>query len=402
MRIIITGASGNVGSALVPRLAAHGFELLLVGRDVDVLQRRFPGFDACDDEQLADRAAGYDVLLNLAAVNSDSVAPESEFYAVNAELPRHLAALAAKQGIRRFVHISTVHALDASRDTPYARSKRLGGEKLVGIKGIEISVVYLPAVHGEHLTGRWRVLNRMPRCLRNVAINALSAFRPVVSVDTLFKKLLPCLIGDNPPSELVVSNGQATNPFYQTLCRLIDLATAFVIIVFFGWLLLIVWALIRINSEGPGIFAQQRIGKNGRIFVCYKFRTMHVGTKQSATHEVDFSSVTSLGKILRRTKLDELPQVWNLLKGEMTLVGPRPCLPSQTELIEGRHRSGVLEMTPGITGLAQVNGIDMSIPQRLVDYDQRYLGMQSLLLDLKILIMTVTGKGSGDPLRRSA
>jgi len=396
MRVIVTGASGNIGSVLVPRLSASGFELLLVGRGVDVLQRRFPGLDACNYEQLADRAAGYDVLLNLAVVNSDRLAPESEFYAVNAELPLQLAALAVKQGIRRFIHISTIHALDASHDTPYARSKRIGQEKLAGVEGVEICTVYLPAVHGERLSGRWRVLNKLPRWFRGMAVNMLSALKPIIDMDTFFEKFVPILTGDNPPRELVISNGQATNLFYQTLSRLIDLAASFTIMVFFWWLLLGVWILVRIRSKGPGLFAQQRVGKGGRIFTCYKFRTMHVGTKQSATHEVAASSVTSVGRVLRRTKLDELPQVWNLLKGEMTLVGPRPCLPSQTDLVEGRRRSGVLELTPGITGLAQVNGIDMSIPHRLVIYDQRYLGMQSLLLDLRILISTVTGKGSGD------
>jgi len=397
MRIIVTGASGNIGSALVPRLSASGFEILLVGRNVDVLQRRFPGLDACNYEQLADRAAGYDALLNLAVVNSDSLAPESEFYAVNAELPLQLAALAVKQGIRRLIHISTIHALDTSHDTPYARSKRIGQEKLAGAEGVErICTVYLPAVHGERLSGRWRILNKLPRWFRGIAINMLSALKPIIDMDTLFEKLVSILTEDNPPRELVVSNGQTANSFYQALRRLIDLAASFSIIVLFWWLLLGVWILVRIKSKGPGLFAQQRVGKHGRIFTCYKFRTMHVGTKQSATHEVAASSVTSVGRVLRRTKIDEFPQVWNLLKGEMTLVGPRPCLPSQTELVEGRRHTGVLELTPGITGLAQVNDIDMRIPHRLVIYDQRYLGMQGLLLDLKILIMTVIGKGSGD------
>lgn len=396
MKIIVTGASGNIGSALVPRLSARGFQLLLVGRDVDALQRRFPELDACSYDQIVDQAAGYDILLNLAVVNSDSQAPESEFFAVNAELPLRLATLVAEQGVRRLVYFSSVHAFDAGRDTPYARSKRLGQEKLASMEGIEICTVYLPAFHGDRLTGRWSVLNDMPGWLQGTVVNLFSTLKPIVDIDMLSEKLVPILTDDTPPRELVVSNSQAGNAFYQTLRRLIDLGTSFVIIVFFWWLLLIVWVLVRTKSEGPGLFAQQRVGRKGRVFTCYKFRTMHVGTKQAATHEITTSSVTSVGKVLRRTKLDELPQVWNLLRGEMTLVGPRPCLPSQTELVEERRRAGVLELTPGITGLAQVNNIDMSIPKRLVIYDQRYLGMQSLLLDLKLLIMTVAGKGSGD------
>ncbi|KKB79442.1 hypothetical protein VW29_17680 [Devosia limi DSM 17137] len=195
---------------------------------------------------------------------------------------------------------------------------------------------------------------------------------------------------------MVVSRGQRDNTFYQVVRRLVDIAAALVILLVFWWLLLAIWVAIRFKSSGPGIFAQRRVGRKGVLFTCYKFRTMHVGTLQAATHEVTGNSVTAIGKVLRRTKLDELPQAWNLLTGEMTLVGPRPCLPSQAELIHERSKAGVLELTPGITGLAQVNGIDMSVPRTLVDYDQRYLKMQSLVLDAKLIVLTALGKGSGD------
>jgi len=396
MRIIVTGASGNIGSELVPQLASRGFHLLLVGRDPEMLRRRFEQFDACSYDQLVDQAAGFDALLNLAVVNSDSSASEAEFNAVNAELPLRLANHAVQLGIRRFVYISSLHALETGRDTAYSRSKRLGRQKLLGVTGLDVCTVYLPAFHGHRLTGRWSTLNNLPAGLRGAAVNVLSALKPVVDSKTLAEKLTHVLSADSPPPEIVISNGQTENPVYQTLRRTIDLMASLSIIVFLWWLLLLVWILVRTKSEGPGLFAQERVGRHGQTFTCYKFRTMHVGTRQAATHEITTSSVTSVGKVLRRTKLDELPQVLNLLKGEMTLVGPRPCLPSQTELVEERRRAGVLELTPGITGLAQVNGVDMSVPKDLVVYDQRYLGMQGLLLDLKLLIMTATGKGSGD------
>jgi lipopolysaccharide/colanic/teichoic acid biosynthesis glycosyltransferase len=110
----------------------------------------------------------------------------------------------------------------------------------------------------------------------------------------------------------------------------------------------------------------------------------------------DASAVTPFGKFLRRTKLDELPQLWNVLKGEMSLVGPRPCLFNQEELIEARERLGVFEVRPGITGLAQVNEIDMSTPQLLAETDARMLSSLGLKDYIGYIMMTVTGKGAGD------
>ncbi|MBE0694890.1 MAG: sugar transferase [Aquamicrobium sp.] len=162
------------------------------------------------------------------------------------------------------------------------------------------------------------------------------------------------------------------------------------------WLLGLIWLLVRVQSPGPGIFAQTRVGRNGAEFTCYKFRTMKTGTAQAATNEVPMEAVTRVGRFLRRTKLDELPQIWNILRNEISLVGPRPCLPVQMQLVEARRRRGVLSLKPGITGLAQVNGIDMSDPERLARWDARYLALQSLALDARILLATAKGRGQGD------
>jgi len=165
---------------------------------------------------------------------------------------------------------------------------------------------------------------------------------------------------------------------------------------FLFWLLIAVWLVIKLSSSGSAIFAQQRVGKNGKSFICYKFKTMNNNTKQVATHEINASSITKIGKILRKTKIDELPQVWNILKNEMSLVGPRPCLPMQKELILEREKLGVLDIKGGITGLAQIQGVDMSDPKRLAKLDAKYLDLSGLILDLKIILATATGKGQGD------
>lgn len=148
-----------------------------------------------------------------------------------------------------------------------------------------------------------------------------------------------------------------------------------------------VW--IRLTSAGPALFAQERIGRHEKPFRCMKLRTMHEGTRNLPTHEVGENAVTSPGKILRRLKLDELPQLWNVLKGEMSLVGPRPCLPTQTELIKRRRELGVYRLRPGITGLAQVEGIDMSDPEKLAAKDAEYLREQTIWLDVKIIFRTI-------------
>ncbi|MDN5928078.1 MAG: sugar transferase [Hyphomicrobiales bacterium] len=146
---------------------------------------------------------------------------------------------------------------------------------------------------------------------------------------------------------------------------------------------------VRWTSSGGGIFSQVRVGRDGVPFNCHKLRTMYVGTASVPTHEVSTSRITPVGGFLRRTKLDELPQLWNVLKGEMSLVGPRPCLPEQTELMEARRRRRVVALRPGITGLAQSRGIDMADPARLAEIDAEYLLVVSLPADFKILIHTI-------------
>jgi O-antigen biosynthesis protein WbqP len=149
---------------------------------------------------------------------------------------------------------------------------------------------------------------------------------------------------------------------------------------------------VRLDSPGPALFRQVRVGRRRQPFVCYKLRSMHVGTAQRATHLVGDDAVTRFGRFARRSKLDEVPQLYNVLKGEMSLVGPRPCLPSQTELVEARDRLGVYEVRPGITGLAQVQGIDMSEPQRLAQVDSGYVRSRTLAGDIRIIIATVLGR----------
>ena len=135
-------------------------------------------------------------------------------------------------------------------------------------------------------------------------------------------------------------------------------------------------------------------------FTLIKFRTMTIGTESCATHLVDKSRVTKIGKILRKTKLDELPQLWNVLKGDMSLVGPRPCLPSQYELIKIRNKYNLYNYLPGITGLAQIKGIDMSNPILLTQTDLIMMKNLNFFKYFYYLILTFVGKGFGDRVKK--
>jgi lipopolysaccharide/colanic/teichoic acid biosynthesis glycosyltransferase len=186
------------------------------------------------------------------------------------------------------------------------------------------------------------------------------------------------------------------NFYYRAFRKTIDLAVSLVLILGLGLIVLLIWIIIKLDSPGPGLFAQIRVGRNGSLFTCYKLRTMKLGTLQIGTHELSAGHITRLGGFLRKFKIDEIPQVINILRGEMTLVGPRPCLPVQTHLISERKKLGVLDVLPGITGLSQVQNIDMSNPEILAQSDAKYLNLRSILLDFKIIIATIRGRGFGD------
>ena len=182
------------------------------------------------------------------------------------------------------------------------------------------------------------------------------------------------------------------------MIRLLDLVFSLLGLVC-GSPVLVVIYLIGLFDTGSPIFRQERVGRNMKPFVLVKFRTMSVDTASVASHLASTSSITKLGSFLRRTKLDELPQLWNVLKGEMSLVGPRPGLFNQQELLDERDALNVFAARPGVTGLAQVSDIDMSTPKLLAQIDAKMIATLSLGHYFKYIIQTVTGKGSGDRVR---
>ncbi|WP_208992981.1 hybrid nucleoside-diphosphate sugar epimerase/sugar transferase [Roseibium sp. TrichSKD4] len=396
MKLLMTGASGFLGAQLVPMLAAAGVDLVLVGRDPARLKSLAENARCGSYEELRELLEGVDAVMHLAVLNNTAEASEDEFRAANVELTRTIAEAARAAKVPTFINVSSFHALDDGPDTPYARSKREAIRVLSAIDGINIVNLFLPAVHGERFAGKLAVLEKLPKGLRRPAFAILSALAPTVSVKRIAGTLVSTDFFKASDEPMFPADPKEENLVYRLGRGLIDYGFALSVILLFWWLLAIIWVLVKTGSPGPGIFAQDRVGKGGKVFVCYKFRSMAKGTKQAGTHEVSQSSVTPIGNFIRKTKIDELPQVWNILKGELSLVGPRPCLPVQTELVHERTKRGVLTVLPGITGLAQIKDIDMSDPVRLSKKDAEYIARRGLLLELKIIIATFTGKGRGD------
>jgi O-antigen biosynthesis protein WbqP len=179
------------------------------------------------------------------------------------------------------------------------------------------------------------------------------------------------------------------------LIRILDFSFSLLGLVLGSPVLLVIY-LVGLFDTGSPVFRQERVGRNKKPFILIKFRTMSVDTASVASHLASTASITKMGGFLRKTKLDELPQLWNVLKGEMSLVGPRPGLFNQEELTAARESGGVFNVRPGITGLAQVNNIDMSTPELLSKTDARMISEMSLKNYFKYIFQTVLGAGAGD------
>ena len=178
---------------------------------------------------------------------------------------------------------------------------------------------------------------------------------------------------------------------YHRVKMLLDILAAACLLVLLAPVLLLVALLIRLDSAGPAIYRQRRVGAHGKSFTIYKFRTMHVKAPCLSTEELQHRGAipfTRLGPLLRNTSLDELPQLLNILRGEMSFIGPRPALPTQTDVNELRFELGVDGVRPGLTGLAQVMGRDDLDSETKVRYDAEYCRELSLTTDLRIIALT--------------
>jgi lipopolysaccharide/colanic/teichoic acid biosynthesis glycosyltransferase len=183
------------------------------------------------------------------------------------------------------------------------------------------------------------------------------------------------------------------------MTRIFDIVFSFLGVLVLSPIILLL-LIIGVFDTGSPLFRQERVGMNQKPFQLLKFRSMHLNTKAVATHLVQVSTITKWGSFLRKSKLDELPQLFNVFMGDMSFVGPRPNLFNQLELIEERGKRGVYSIRPGITGLAQINKIDMSTPQRLAETDAEMIEHLNIYFYFKYIFLTVFGRGFGDRVRK--
>lgn len=174
--------------------------------------------------------------------------------------------------------------------------------------------------------------------------------------------------------------------------RVLDFIFSLVAIIILSPVILVISLLVLISSGSPVIFKQQRVGYKNKVFTIYKFRTMKRGMRQTRTEDLTEeeikNDITGVGKLLRKLSLDELPQLVNILKGDMSFVGPRPLILEEKEIRELREKNNVYSVRPGITGLAQVNGRDFITDEQKVQFDKEYVEKQSIIMDIKILFKT--------------
>lgn len=394
MRIAISGASGFIGHFLVRHLANQGFELVLLGRCAERLRLLFPDHVSYEYSDLNAALQEIDVILHAAAAVPNKNLNAIDFKYANFELTKTIVNKAIESKVKRLIYFSSTHALSRGQSA-YATSKADADQFLSVCTSLRATILRLPTVYSDEFRGRLAVLNKLPKLFRKPAFQILAAFRPTVHIGQVLNAVDVALVRSD-IDEHIVSDRQAGNWVYQLFKYLVDYGFAIAVILLLWWLMIVIYTAVRITSKGPGIFSQSRIGRNRCEFTCYKFRTMQVDTKTAGTHEVSSASITRIGAFLRRTKLDELPQVINILRGEISLVGPRPCLPIQSDLIEARNGLEIYSILPGITGMAQVNGVDMSQPEKLATWDAKYLAFRSIPLDIKIIIATFLGHGLGD------
>lgn len=190
----------------------------------------------------------------------------------------------------------------------------------------------------------------------------------------------------------MISNNKNTN-IYFFVKRVLDIILSFTLLLFLLLPMLVIWIFVALSSNGGGLFLQERVGRGGKHFICCKFRTMYKSAPVCSARQMSERSdaadyITPIGRFLRATSLDELPQLWNVLKGDMSLVGPRPLIAEETEVHAAREQRGVYRVRPGITGLAQVKGRNSISDGAKVELDGQYVDGLGFFQDVKILALT--------------
>ncbi len=399
MKVAITGASGFVGKQIVPCFSSNGDTLLLIGRDKAKLKKLFPNHKYSDYGEIDQSIKDYDILIHLSALNNNhSNKSLNDYIHINVNLALDVFKKAKKSGVKKIYNFSTVHCLQSNKTDHYTISKRNLLDHIDRNAELNVTSILLPAIYGEVFSNKLSFLNSFPKNIRQLFVKIISSFKATISISKIYDFLIQEYT-DIHSKTVIIANDQNINFFYRTWNKIIDISFIIFVLIGFWWLLILIFVVIKCSSDGPAIYKQKRVGKCMNEFICYKFRTMKTDTPSLATHNIAQSNVTNVGRVLRKYKLDELPQIINLIKGEMSLIGPRPCLPNQLDLIEQRAKRNIFDLHPGITGWAAINDIDMSDPKLLAKTDEEYLKLRSIYIDIKIISNTILGSGLRDRTR---
>lgn len=356
-RVIVVGVDTVRGMMVFEELKQRDCELYVLDMIGDVGRQPSPAYEnAVSLEQFKANEMEFDLVVYAGISSNVKQTTEKEHFERNLEVPSLLADIIENAMGTRFVYLASKDVvLSRKTQAAYTRAQIEGFHAVIDRLADRAQVIIVGNTHGTLWQGKLSLLNMLPRSIACAIFSPISAIKPTTDVTILGDAILA---GFGPQKRIVTDN-KLENRFYLLASRAIDLAFAISIIALLFWFLSAVAIWVRLDSSGGAIFAQQRIGKAQREFRCLKFRTMEKNTEQVGTHEVSSAKITKAGAILRRTKVDELPQVWNILRNEISLIGPRPCLPNQQELIKARELAGVFLSKPGISGWAQVHDIDI-------------------------------------------
>lgn len=503
--ILVTGASGFVGSALYRRLLRDGRNVFGLVRSLNEEDEKFIKGDILSVRETDFSLCKPDVVIHCAGLTKSSAKAaydkNSQLHAVNVEGALNVARQASLLKCRRFIFMSSVKVNGEATpigqpftlyDSPapldaYGKSKWEAEKRLIDFtrqKGMELVIIRSPLIYGPQVKGNFAALTKLLELGIPLPLAKIKNKRSLIGIDNLVDLIATCIDHPNaanqvffasdeqdlstpellrgmanameislmlflcPPKVLYVAAltiGKAglaekllgslqvdisntkhllgwlppvsvqdgLNRYfrkYDSFCgvkrintmtlavlRIFDIAFAILGLISASPVMLLIFLLGCLDTGQP-IFRQERLGRNQIPFILLKFRTMAPNTPSVATHLASPNAVTSLGSFLRRTKFDELPQLWNVLRGDMSLIGPRPGLPSQPELTVAREKRGVFAFRPGITGLAQINGIDMSTPELLSKVDAQMIAEMSVRSYFWYLFSTLVGQGRGDRL----
>ena len=387
MKVVVRAISEVTGNLISSELARAGHTVLLISNESRWRESEFAGYTVETPEEWEKCAQDYDAFLLFAGpINCRSKVSRQRFPKDQSHIENYRNN-ARRLGIARFIIFS-----DFRNFLPRPDSQRDGNScsrRLVeqANSGNDAERVYLGKIYSRRKNIRLITATHRSNPFGLFRDPFLSWLLPTTSVDQIINYLKLSVV-DGSAQKQILTDPKSEQFGYRMWRVLLD-STFVTTVLLIAPLMLVVWLAVILESGRPGLFLQERLGPAGSVFKCVKLRTMKNGTPSAATHEVPGGSVTKLGSIFRRLKLDEVPQAWNILRGEMSLVGPRPCLPSQKEVILARDKHGVLKHRPGLTGWAQANGVDMREPELLAQYDGEYVGFQSAWFDLVILAKTL-------------